>query len=93
MEALYTHNRFRSIHNAPPLQLDVKKCQEAEDLAANLAAKGSMMRAKDSKNGQNIAMSCNKDGVEMSGDEATNKWFVIVANQCFSYYLSMEFVS
>lgn len=37
------------------------------------------MRAKDNINGQNIAMSCNKDGIEMSGDEATNKWLVDVA--------------
>ena len=71
---MYTHNRFRAVHNAPPLQLDVKKCQEAEQMAADLAAKGSLMRSRDSINGQNIAMSCNKDGIEMTGDEATNKW-------------------
>ena len=34
------------------------------------------MRAKNNIDGQNIAMSCNKDGIEMSGDEATNKWLV-----------------
>ena len=34
------------------------------------------MRDKANINGQNIAVSCNKDGIEMSGDEATNKWLV-----------------
>ena len=87
MEALYTHNRFRAVHNAPPLQLDVKKCQEAEELAASLAAKGSLMRAKDKIDGQNIAMSCNKDGIEMSGDEATNKWSVDKNLQNFASYV------
>ncbi len=54
--------------------MDVKLCQEAEQFAAYLASKGSLMRSKESKKGQNIAVSCNKDGVEMTGDEATNKW-------------------
>ena len=38
--ALDSHNRFRAVHNAPPLKLNLKMTKEAEAFARKLAQNG-----------------------------------------------------
>ena len=73
------HNIFRKIHKAPALKNNEKMAKEAEAYAKELAA-SFKFKHSDSKDGENLAMSCNsKKGSELSAADATKMWYVSVA--------------
>ena len=72
------HNIFRKIHEAPDMKNNEKMAQEAEAYAKELAKDFKFEHSK-SKDGENLAMSCNsKKGSELSAADATKMWYVFL---------------
>ena len=77
-EAIEAHNRYRMIHGAPPLKLDLQLSREAEEFAKQLAKLGRArhdMKAKLRKQseGENVARGCSEwGGLTASG--AVHRW-------------------
>lgn len=68
-------NEFRAIHDSGFIILDDQMSLEAEKYAAELASVGSIQHSKSSQ-GELIAMSCNPDMIEMTGDTVIRKWYI-----------------
>ena len=73
-EALMAHNKYRSVHNAPPLELDPQLSLEAEQLAQLLTKPDGARKKVDMENeGENIARGCSEwGGLTASG--AVHRW-------------------
>lgn len=87
-EAIEAHNRYRMIHGAPPLKLDLQLSREAEEFAKQLAKLGRArhdMKAKLRKQseGENVARGCSEwGGLTASG--AVHRWYAQVCNYDWS---------
>ena len=72
-------NKFRSIHNSPPLTLDEALHQEAKEIAEGLVTtKGAWSRAKDEereRKGGIYQVTCNPDNYVMPATEAMSNWY------------------
>jgi len=85
-EALEAHNKFRLIHEVPPITLNDELSKKAADYAKIIAAKGSLEHEKNQKDGENLAMKCNSPGEkEASGSFFTTMWYEEVCKPGYDF--------
>ena len=73
---LTVHNKFRQVHQAPPMTLDRQMCDDAEAYAKKLAAMGTLVhspRADRKGHGENLSMGCSTNAAQ-SMEEAVTNW-------------------
>ena len=73
-DALFFHNRFRILHNAPEVKLDSHMNAEAEDWANILASRGRLERNPSTEEGENVFYQCGK--MENPARDAVLSWYV-----------------
>ena len=74
-EGLAAHNKYRRIHDAPPMRLDSSMSQQAAAYAQRLARMGKLQHASSSERpgqGENLAMACGSGG--LSAQRAVDMW-------------------
>jgi len=79
-EAFERHNKYRDIHQAPPLKYSAKLAADAQAHADKMAASGSLGHAKTDA-GENIAYAF---GQNYTGGDATDSWYSEVKDYDFS---------
>ena len=78
-EALDAHNKFRSIHNAPPMILNREMSLDAKRFAEKLAKDSALEHSPKNtrpNEGENLAMGCATDEPPITASAAVKKWFV-----------------
>ena len=76
-EMLDQHNRYRKIHNVPPLSLDRILNKDAQVYAAYVAKRGSVAHSDPKQRpntGESVAEMCTKEGVLPTPEHVVNKW-------------------
>jgi len=74
-EGLIEHNKYRKIHDAPPMKLDSRMTQQAAAYARRLAGMGTLQHSSSSERpgqGENLAMACGSGG--LSAQRAVEMW-------------------
>ena len=71
-QALDAHNKYRAMHQSPPLTYSSSLGKEAQAWANKIAKEGKMKHA-DSSDGENIYMAFGKD--DYDGCVAVDKWY------------------
>lgn len=79
-EALEAHNRYRSLHQAPPLKWSRSLEKDAEKWAKELAKDG-RLRHEDTDDGENLYSVSGKSDV--TGGEIVDRWYAEVDNYDF----------
>ena len=75
-EALSVHNDYRSNHNAPPLKLNSKLNDIAQNYAEQLAKKDTMVHSKNKMDGQDLGENLFMCGGYMiTGKDMTKAWY------------------
>ena len=75
-EALSVHNDYRSNHNAPPLKLNSKLNDIAQNYAEQLAKKDTMVHSKNKMDGQDLGENLFMCGGYMiTGKDMTKSWY------------------
>lgn len=82
--ALIAHNKLRKIHNSPMLAFSAKLTRDAQKYALDLisihgAALVESLPKSRPDQGENLFMDCDTHGFEKSGEQATNKWYFLLA--------------
>lgn len=80
MDAVTTHNEYRSQHNAPPLQISDELSAYAQYWAENMAIKGSLfhspmdwrLKFNNEPLGENLVMT---QGFKLTGKSITDMWY------------------
>ena len=75
VNGLNEHNRFRGIHNAPPMTLDREMCDSAAQWAKYIAELGSLEHSTEDKRpnqGENLSMGCSTDKPQTVKEAVTN---------------------
>jgi Uncharacterized protein with SCP/PR1 domains len=75
---LTTHNRYREIHQAPPLTIDPALTMQAFQQAQTLSSLGYLKhpRAEEMKNtGENLLLGCYDGEYDISAEEAVMRWY------------------
>ena len=72
-EGLAIHNVFRKVHGSPEMKLDEGMSKEAEAYAQLIAKEGKLFHSS-TKDGENLAMGCNKRSKKVSAAEAVKDW-------------------
>ena len=76
LEALSAHNRYRDIHDAPAMKLNMQLSMQAQAYAEYLAKTGKFEHSQDSTDGENLAMKCfGGTEKEPNGVFATTLWY------------------
>jgi len=76
ISALAAHNKYRDIHGATHLQLDIKLCKLAQCYADNLAASNKFEHSGDSMYGENLYWGWSSDSRwHLPGEEAVDSWY------------------
>jgi len=71
-EMLEAHNDLRQRHNAGPLKIRSDLTKHAQNWAKELAKRGQMVHSKDSKFGENLAMTTKANP---TGEEVSRMWY------------------
>ena len=74
-EGLSAHNKFRTIHNAPPLKINTQLSRDCQDYAKVLADLGTLKHASGDF-GENLAFKCGSDLKEYKGESPVIAWYV-----------------
>ena len=83
-EALSVHNDYRSNHNAPPLKLNSKLNDIAQNYAEQLAKKDTMVHSKNKMDGQDLGENLFMCGGYMiTGKDMTKAWYDEIYNYDF----------
>ncbi|KXJ15980.1 Golgi-associated plant pathogenesis-related protein 1 [Exaiptasia diaphana] len=85
--ALTAHNRYRSVHHSPPLNWSDSLASEAQEIADNMAGKGSFATGQRNMAinlGQNLAKLAGQMTCEDAGEIATNLWYSQAKNYSYS---------
>lgn len=80
-EALEAHNRYRSLHQAPPLKWSRSLEKDAEKWAKQLAKEGGRLRHEETDDGENVYAISGKSDV--TGGEVVDRWYAEVDNYDF----------
>lgn len=70
---VWRHNKFRKVHEVPPMTLDTQMCEEAEEYAKHLARRG-IFEHSDTNHGENLAFFCSSYGKPLTMEEAVTNW-------------------
>ncbi|KAF5402105.1 hypothetical protein PHET_04436 [Paragonimus heterotremus] len=73
-ECLEEHNRLRSLHGCPPLELDVELAQQAQAHTEKMASKNSMHHVLARGHGENLCMRDGNQPTEMNGNFSQIVW-------------------
>lgn len=76
-EALNIHNRYRAIHNAPPMTLNCEMSRNATAYAQKLADMDSLVPSgynERPEQGENLSLGC-YDNREQSAEEVVKVWY------------------
>ncbi|EDO39011.1 predicted protein [Nematostella vectensis] len=82
LNALNRHNYYRSIHNAPAMQLDKELSRYASTWAAKMAQSGTLTRGYRGDVGSNTKIEC--DGTQDDGIQVVDSWYKDVCNYDFN---------
>jgi len=75
-DALDVHNKYRRVHAAPPLQLDLKLCRHAQNYANKLASSCSFQHSGDPDYGENLYWAWSSDpNFKLQGGVAVDSWY------------------
>jgi len=75
-DALDVHNKYRRVHAAPPLQLDLKLCRHAQNYADKLASSCSFQHSGDPDYGENLYWAWSSDpNFKLQGGVAVDSWY------------------
>lgn len=77
--ALMAHNKLRTLHRSPPLELSELLSKEAENYAHEIVIQNRGIldhspRFSRPGQGENLAMHCSPHNKELTGSQATVKW-------------------
>ena len=70
------HNEFRAKHDAPPMKLDRKMCDEAKAYAEVIAQMGQLKHSTSEErggHGENLSMGCSSDRAQAM-ETAVENW-------------------
>ncbi|EDO34556.1 predicted protein, partial [Nematostella vectensis] len=81
-ECVISHNYYRSLHDAPPLNWSPMLAAEAQNWAEKLARSGSFRRSGDKDRGENLAFAF---GLELSGRDAVDTWYEELIDYDYEY--------
>ncbi|CAH3041090.1 Golgi-associated plant pathogenesis-related protein 1-like [Pocillopora damicornis] len=82
VNGLKEHNRFRAIHDAPPMTLDREMCNSAAQWAKYIAEQGSLEHSTEDQRpeqGENLSMGCSSDKAQ-TVKEAVANWYNELCN-------------
>ncbi|XP_028392017.1 Golgi-associated plant pathogenesis-related protein 1-like [Dendronephthya gigantea] len=83
-ESLKAHNKYRAIHNVPPMKLNTEMNAQAEKWAQHIASEG-MLQHSDSEqrngDGENLFYRCQ---MPLTGGFATTEWYKEVCHYDFN---------
>ncbi|PAA85600.1 hypothetical protein BOX15_Mlig002762g3 [Macrostomum lignano] len=85
-EMLLAHNKYRAMHQAPPLKLDRSLTEGAQHWAETIASQDQLKPDMDVKNahiGENLAMKFNSERTDFSGAQFTDYWYSGIADYDF----------
>lgn len=71
-ESVVSHNYYRSLHGAQPIQWSTRLAIEAQNFAEKLVRSGSFMHSGEKEVGECLAFSF---GLELSGRDAVDSWY------------------
>ncbi|XP_001633779.2 uncharacterized protein LOC5513576 isoform X2 [Nematostella vectensis] len=72
--ALDVHNKFRKVHDAPPMKLNAEMSKSAKAYAEKLAQMGKLVHSKDNEFGENLWFMCSSSK-EQTPEKAVTDWY------------------
>ncbi|CAH8458835.1 unnamed protein product [Dicrocoelium dendriticum] len=74
-ECIEEHNRVRSLHGCPPLELDVDLAQRAQAHCEKMAANKLMHHRLEFGHGENLCMWEGNHPIQLNGKQLTLRWY------------------
>ena len=75
-DILQLHNKYRKIHNAPPLTMNKEMSYQASDYAEKIADLGALVHSGYTdrrSHGESLSLICNED-VKKAAEQAVKNW-------------------
>ncbi|KAM3910853.1 uncharacterized protein RB166_019653 isoform 2-T5 [Leptodactylus fuscus] len=82
-EALDTHNKYRRMHGAPPLQLSRELCESSQKWADHLLSINALQHSN-TNHGENLWYKWNSSMRDASGSEVVDTWYNEIKDYNFS---------
>lgn len=82
-EALDTHNKYRRLHGAPPLQLTKELCESSQKWADHLLSINALQHSN-TNHGENLWYKWNSSIRDASGSEVVDTWYNEIKDYNFS---------